>query len=209
VVSALLVIGLLCAGWSIMRARPVAMASTPVAVPSVASPGATSKVRPPPASGTAAPPILVHVLGAVRHPGVVTLSSRSRVRDAIAAAGGLTGHAAPGDLNLAQVLEDGQQVVIGTARKPSGEVRTSAGSVSSGTGEAGAGSQAGGSADVVNLNSANQSQLEGLPGVGPVTAAKIVAWRTEHHRFSRVEELQEVDGIGPKTYADIAPHARV
>jgi competence protein ComEA len=61
----------------------------------------------------------------------------------------------------------------------------------------------------IDLNSATASQLDTLPGVGPVTAERIIAWRTEHRRFSRVEELQEVDGIGPKTYAQIAPHVRV
>ena len=59
------------------------------------------------------------------------------------------------------------------------------------------------------VSNADATRLEELPGVGPVTAAKIVAWRDEHGRFSRVEELQEVDGIGPKTYAEIAPHVRV
>jgi competence protein ComEA len=61
----------------------------------------------------------------------------------------------------------------------------------------------------IDLNSASASQLDTLPGVGPVTAERIIAWRTEHRRFSRVEELQEVAGIGPKTYAQIAPHVRV
>ena len=54
-------------------------------------------------------------------------------------------------------------------------------------------------------NTANQSQLEELPGVGPVMAGKILAWRSEHGRFSRVAELQEIDGVGPKTYAKLAP----
>ena len=62
---------------------------------------------------------------------------------------------------------------------------------------------------MVDLNAATLAQLDTLPGVGPVTAQRIVAWRTQHGHFSRVEELQEVDGIGPKTYAQIAPHVRV
>jgi competence protein ComEA len=62
---------------------------------------------------------------------------------------------------------------------------------------------------VLDLNMATAQELDTLPGVGPVTAAKIISWREEHGRFSRVEELQEVDGIGPKTYAELAPHVRV
>jgi len=101
---------------------------------------------------------------------------------------------------LAQVLADGQQVVIGTAGDPTGEVRDQPGTATGG------GSSATGAVD---LNRANQSQLEELPGVGPVTAQAILTWRQQHGRFSRIEELQEVDGIGPKTYAQIAPHVRV
>ena len=98
------------------------------------------------------------------------------------------------------MLADGQQVVIGTAGDPTGEVRDQPGSATDG------GSSATGAVD---LNRANQSQLEELPGVGPVTAQAILTWRQQHGRFSRIEELQEVDGIGPKTYAQIAPHVRV
>jgi competence protein ComEA len=219
VVCALLLAGLLFAGWVMLRARPVAIASTE-AVPAAtatssgaASPAGRSPSSAPRPTGSATPAseILVHVLGAVREPGVVTIAERGRVRDAIKAAGGLTASADPGDLNLAQVLQDGQQIVIGTEKKPEGEVRD--GTSGSGGGQSGGstegGSTGGGAADTVDLNRASQSQLEALPGVGPVTAAKIVAWREEHGRFSRVEELQEVDGIGPKTYAEIAPHTRV
>ncbi len=64
-------------------------------------------------------------------------------------------------------------------------------------------------ATIIDLNAATVEQLDTLPGVGPVTAAKILAWREQHGRFRNVAELQEVDGIGPKSYAEIAPHVRV
>jgi competence protein ComEA len=216
IVVALLVLGLLGAGWSVLRARPVAIASTgsvPAASGSVlsstsspGSPGGTPGSSSP--TGSPAPVILVHVLGAVRRPGVVSLPERSRVLDAIRGAGGLRADAAPEDLNLAQVLTDGEQVLIGTRKKPVGEVRDGSGGTASGTTDAGSGggSDAG---SVVDLNRATETQLEALPGIGPVTAGKITAWRTAHGRFSRIEELQEVDGIGPKTYAQLAPHVRV
>jgi competence protein ComEA len=202
VIGALLVLGLMTAGWLLLRARPVAVAS-PGEVVTVATPISTAaSATPSPAKS--ASKIVVHVLGGVRHPGLVKLPESSRVQDAIDAAGGLTHQADPGDLNLAQLLSDGQQVLIGTARHPAGEVREQPGS------RGGAGGGAGPAAKgALDLNRATQSQLEELPEVGPVTAQAILAWRQEHGRFTRIEELQEVDGIGPKTYAQLAPHVRV
>jgi competence protein ComEA len=199
VICALLLLGVVAAGWLLLRARPVAVASpgdvVTVATPSQSAASAT------PSMAKSASKIVVHVLGAVRHPGLVRLPENSRVQDAIDAAGGLGRQADPGELNLAQPLSDGQQVLIGSARHPAGEVREQQGS-----GGASSGPIAQGALD---LNRANQSQLEELPEVGPVTAQAILAWRQEHGRFSRIEELQEVDGIGPKTYSQIAPHVRV
>jgi competence protein ComEA len=141
--------------------------------------------------------------------------------DAIEKAGGLGSDADPGDLNLAQLLSDGQQVLIArrSGAQQSGAQQSGAGGSAtrsevrgSGPGPPGgvsSGSGAESGASNVNLNAATATQLETLPGVGPVTAAKILAWREQHGRFSRVEELQEVPGIGPKTYAEIAPHCRV
>jgi competence protein ComEA len=130
----------------------------------------------------------------------VQLQKRSRVQDAIDAAGGLTRDARPGQLNLAQVLSDGQQVLIGTARHPATEVRQGGGPPTTNGSTPSA---------AVDLNQATATELEQLPGVGPVTAANILGWRKQHGRFASVSELQQVDGIGPKTYARIAPHVRV
>jgi competence protein ComEA len=198
VICALLVLGLMAAGWLLLHARPVAVAS-PGDVVTVATPIQSSASATPSMAKTASK-IVVHVLGAVRDPGLVRLPENSRVQDAIDAAGGLTRQAEPGELNLAQLLSDGQQVLIGTAHHPAGEVREQPGS---GTGSGAAAKGA------LDLNRASESQLEELPEVGPVTAQAILAWRQEHGRFTRIEELQEVDGIGPKTYAQIAPHVRV
>jgi len=198
VIGVLLILGLITAGWLLLRARPVAVAS-PGEVVTMSTPLQSAPTASP-TSSERATKLVVHVLGAVRHPGLVKLGENSRVQDAIDAAGGLARRADPGELNLAQPLADGQQLVIGTKGDPAGEVRNG--------GESGTGS--GSSAtSTLDLNHANQAQLEELPGVGPVTAQAILTWRQQQGRFNRIEELQEVDGIGPKTYAQIAPHVRV
>lgn len=226
VVCLLLLAGLVWAGWTVLRARPVALAApvSVTAVPSVggetggppapvpAGPAASGPPSGPSTPSPAARPdasVVVHILGAVRRPGLVSLTQPARVQDAVDAAGGLRGDADPGQLNLAQLLVDGQQVVIGTERKPDGEVRGGGATGATSAPDAPGGSGGGAGSGTVDLNTATPVQLEELPGVGPVTAAAIVAWRTEHGRFSRPEELQEVDGIGPKTYAQLAPHVRV
>lgn len=190
VVGIVVLTGCLWAGYSVFQAR-----TTPVAM-AAAQPSVEVSVATPSASPT--PTILVHVLGQVRRPGVVELPQGARVQDALAAAGGLTAKAAPGDLNLAAEVTDGAQLVIG--RRDS-ELRGNTGS------DAGGGTAS--SPAPVDLNTATLAQLDALPGVGPVTAQKILAWRDSHSRFRSVAELQEVDGIGPKTYAELAPHVRV
>lgn len=189
VVGIIVLSGCLWGGYSMFQARttPVAMAAPAASVQvSVATPGAS-----PSPSAT----VLVHVLGEVRKPGVVSLPDGARVQDAIAAAGGLTSKAKPGDLNLAARVSDGAQLVIG---RSGSQMRATTAATSTSATDA-----------TVDLNSATAEQLDTLPGVGPVTAQKILAWRAAHGRFRSVAELQEVDGIGPKSYAQIAPHVRV
>jgi competence protein ComEA len=154
----------------------------------------TPAVPPMPTTPTgSAAPVTVDVAGKVRRPGVVTLPAGSRVVDALRRAGGTRGHVDLSGLNLARVLADGEQILVG--RVPGGVAASAA---------ATPGAPAGG--PLVNLNTADQAQLEELPGVGPVTAQKILAWRSAHGAFSSVDELLEVDGIGEKTLADLAPY---
>jgi competence protein ComEA len=126
--------------------------------------------------------ITVHVAGAVRSPGLVEVSSGSRVADAIVAAGGALPEADLGRVNLAAPLADGQQLLVPSVA-PAGEV----GSVT-GDGR-------------VRINVAGVEELEALPGVGPVLAERIVAYREEHGPFAVVEDLLEVPGIGEKKLA--------
>ena len=118
VVAGLLILALVCAGWALFRARPVAVASPDYPVTASTNPPAAPAATPGPTDRASAAEIVVHVLGAVRRPGLVRLPSGARVQDAIKAAGGLTRSADPDDLNLAQPLADGQQIVIGTRASP-------------------------------------------------------------------------------------------
>lgn len=130
--------------------------------------------------------LVVDVAGAVRRPGVYRMQPGARVHEAIAAAGGARPGAALGMLNRAAVLVDGQQVVVGAGGAP-----TSSGSAPAGTMKA--------AGDRVNLNTADEAQLDELPGIGEVTAAHIVASREESGPFTSVDDLDRVPGIGPAT----------
>jgi len=165
----------------------------PLASPA-ASPGAQ------PVAGAAASPtaggyVVVDVAGRVRRPGVIQLPVGSRVIDALRKAGGARPKVDLSTLNLARPLADGEQILVGRPAVSAGGVAGAASAASPAT--AGA---------LVNLNSATQEQLETLPGVGPVTAQKILDWRGAHGRFSSVDELMEVSGIGEKTLARLAPY---
>lgn len=213
IVAALVVIALLVvAAWWVVRAMPHAepvevsssrdlpsgvVASThpgtpPLATTSGGVPGASD---PPPVGN-----LVVDVTGKVRRPGIVELPVGARVIDAIQDAGGVRPGVDMSGLNLARLLVDGEQVVVGLAvpalLPPPGSLPTS--SVPTGIEIA-----------PVNLNTATQTELETLPGIGPVTAQSILAWRTDNGAFTAVEELLEVSGIGDVTMADIAPYVYV
>jgi competence protein ComEA len=144
---------------------------------------------PTPASPAAAPSrrLVVDVVGAVQRPGLVRLPEGSRVADAIAEAGGLRHGAERAGVNFAAPVSDGQQVVV-PQRGAAAVADAGAGSMSSGP---------------VSLSSATAEQLDALPGVGPVTAEKIVAYRQQHGAFRSVDELDAISGIGPSRIADL------
>ena len=209
--AALLVLAVALAGVSVVRSRPVAVDASAIEISGATDPAQaptptrSASAASAPSGPTPPPQLVVHVIGEVARPGVVTLQAGARVADAIEAAGGSTGDADPGDLNLARVLADGEQVVVGSRASPGGEVRSgpTAAGAAAGTGSGGAVAATTGA--VVDLNTATAADLEALPGVGPVTASKILSWRDEHGGFTSVDQLQEVPGIGPKTYAQLAP----
>ncbi|GAT86908.1 hypothetical protein CVCC1112_1567 [Paenarthrobacter nicotinovorans] len=138
--------------------------------------------------------VVVHVAGAVNKPGVVSLPQGSRVFQAIAAAGGAAPSAELSAVNLAEVLTDGTKLhvpVVGEVAQPAAPSGSGTGTTSGAPGPAAAGAK-------VNINTASLEELGTLPRVGPVTAQRILDWRKEHGAFTSVDELDAVDGIGPK-----------
>ncbi|GLZ47187.1 hypothetical protein Acsp06_33720 [Actinomycetospora sp. NBRC 106375] len=203
--AAVAAVAAVVAAVGVWAGRPVA---EPVpALPAVAGPSSVAAVPGPPGAPGAAPadagPIVVSVSGRVARPGLVRLAPGSRVGDAVEAAGGAAPDADLTGLNLAARLTDGEQVVVGvpTPAAPAGAAGPAAGGAPAGVPADGAAAAGGGGR--VNLNTATLEQLDQLPGVGPVTAQRILEWRTQNGRFGAVEQLQEVSGIGDARFATL------
>lgn len=159
------------------------------------------------AGPTGAGQVFVHVVGQVKYPGVVSVPTGSRVLAAVQAAGGPSPTAVLNRLNLARFVVDGEQIVVPGAGDP---VAPAGSPGAAGAGAAGSVPGAGKpSAGPVNLNTATVAELDALPGIGPVLAARIVAWREEHGRFNSIDELGEVSGIGDKLFARLRPAVSV
>jgi competence protein ComEA len=195
VVAVVVAVGVALTAWWVVRdqAAPIPPGSADqaeTAAPLAAA--ATSAADPEATGGT----VTVDVTGKVRRPGIVVLDPGARVVDALRAAGGQREGVDLSTLNLARLLIDGEQIVVGAQQAtvpalPSGS------------------STPGAPATLVNLNTASQAELETLPDVGPVTALAILAWRDEHGGFTSVDELLEVDGIGETTLSNLAPYVTV
>jgi competence protein ComEA len=139
---------------------------------------------------------VVHVAGAVREPGVYRLPAGARVQDAVERAGGAKASGDVNAINLAAKVVDGQQVVVPVRVRGGGASAGSSVPAAAGSGPTGV---AGG--PPISLNNATAEQLDTLDGVGPATAQKIIAWRTQHGGFRSVADLGQVPGIGPKKLA--------
>ncbi len=175
-------------GPEVLPARDSAVVATAVAAPS----GATEPTR--------AAELVVYVTGAVRRPGVYRLATGSRADDAIKAAGGFTGNAAEASLNLARVLQDGEQLAVATKDEAAagGAGAAVGGGAAGGTGGSGGSGTAPKGGAKVDLNTASAEELDTLPGIGPATAAKIVADREANGPFRAVQDLMRIPGIGAK-----------
>jgi competence protein ComEA len=160
------------------------------AAPSTAAPKVA--VRPP-----APRAAVVQVVGAVRQPGVYRVRETLRVEAAVARAGGMTAKADASGVNLAAKVVDGAQIVI-----PKRGAAGTGGAVAA-AGTAGTSDGAGAPAGPVNLNTATAEQLDGLDGIGPTTAGKIVEYRQQHGGFGSLRDLDRIPGIGPKRLAGL------
>ncbi|NTW08925.1 MAG: ComEA family DNA-binding protein [Anaerolineaceae bacterium] len=146
-------------------------------------------------------PIAIHVIGAVVRPGLYELPENARVQDAIDAAGGLLAAADESGLNLAALLEDGQQLNIPYASGSEPDERVNALDLPSSEDSGLEDSLP--SSDLVDINTATLEELDALPGIGPTTAQKIIDYRAENGPFSVIEDIMNVSGIGPATFEGI------
>jgi competence protein ComEA len=201
VLAVFAVVGLALTCWWLVRSSNHEVAA-PVTLtarrPALATPSGSPAIGGGSAAPAARTKVVVDVTGRVRHPGIAVLRQGARVVDAIRAAGGARAGVDLGALNLARVLTDGEQVIVGGPGGPAAAGIPSA-LPSSGAPVTG----------LVDLNTADQTALESLPEVGPVTAQAIMTWRTEHGGFTSVDQLLDVDGIGDATLAQVAPYVTV
>jgi competence protein ComEA len=176
--AAVVLLGATIAGFAVWRERPVVQPTPalPTVLPTVTAGS----------PGGGAGELVVSVAGQVIRPGLVRLPPGARVADAVQAAGGPVPGADLTGVNLARKLTDGEHVLVaaGAGGQPAEEA-------------------AGGSGSKVNLNTATLAELDALPGVGPVTARRILDWRAANGRFASVDQLREVDGIGESRFAQL------
>ena len=191
------------AGWWLLRIPPPPPEASLTFAGTTVAARATADLTPISVSSMS---ITVHVAGAVNNPGVYKLRSGARFNDGVIAAGGATDQADLNSVNLAMLLNDGEQIYI-LKRNEKPHTITAQRSPSSATGgSAGSGNS---KVAIININTASLAELEQLPGVGPSTAKAIIDYREKNGAFLTVQDLINVRGIGPAKLDEILPQARV
>jgi competence protein ComEA len=198
VVAVLVAMGLALTCWWLVRSggheesAPLAVTTPPggLATPQAPSGSVSPVAGGAPTARAGSAKVVVDVTGKVRRPGIAVLRQGARIVDALRAAGGVRSGVDLAGLNLAQVLTDGEQVVVGAGAPVTGPVASAPTSGSP-------------VAALVDINTADETTLESLPDVGPVTATAIITWRTQHGAFTSVDQLLDVDGIGDATLAKL------
>lgn len=147
--------------------------------------------------------IVIYIIGSVGTPGIYELNVNSRVSDAVNAAGGLLEDADLSKINLAFKLEDGQKITIPSINDKTNEEVTYEDFITSEPGNIISDSSSNNSNTKININTASQTELESLPGVGPSIAEKIINYRTENGNFKSIDDLKNVSGIGESKYNEI------
>lgn len=187
----IVVIAIVCAlavAFGVSRRTP--SSDSDFSITTAADPGRdASRTATPSSDSSEVAQVAIHIVGAVRRPGLYTLESGARVAEAVSSAGGMLSSADQRGVNLARVVTDGEQIVVPTKDE-----------VASGLGPPGVTSGTGSRSGVgpVDINSADAALLDTLPGVGPATATRIVADRDANGPFGSVDDLGRVSGIGPK-----------
>lgn len=142
--------------------------------------------------------IAVHIIGEINKPGIVELEEGARVIDAIKKAGGTTEKADLAQINLAYILKDGQKIYIPNTEDNDKKIEYNTANIENNIKE-----------EKININTADEDELQRLPGVGASTAAKIIKYREENGSFRRIEDIQNVKGIGEAKYNDLKEQIEV
>jgi competence protein ComEA len=211
--AAIAAIAVLITVFTLMRDQPAPVMSAKLPPVEMVSSASSSPTPTPSPSAGPDQSVVVSVVGLVHTPGLVTLTPGARIADALKAAGGTRDGADTIGLNMARQVADGEQIVVGMA-PPRGQPTVLGSSVTSCSTAPGvpgglSGPARSAPAQAINLNTATVQQLDALPGVGPATAAAIVAWRDAKGKFSSVDQLAEIDGIGPSRLKKLRPLVRV
>ncbi|MFT4035709.1 MAG: ComEA family DNA-binding protein [Patulibacter sp.] len=187
---------LVAAAWLLVAPRGPAPTSLALSGPQLQATTPAARSRAAGATPTPRPVrhVVVHVAGAVRHPGVYRVRTPGRLIDAVRRAGGLTDDADLTQINLAARLTDGRAIIVPAATASGSGAGASGGDTGAATGTP---------PGKLNLNTATAEQLDALDGVGPTTAAAIVALRTKLGGFTRIEQLDDVSGVGEKRLANL------